>query len=145
MNQVIETGRLTRDPEIKTFGSGDKQSTVVNFDIAVSRKYRKADGSLGEEVNFFPCEAWDSGAEAIAKHFSKGDPILVFGSLRNETWDDKDSGKKRVKTKIRVERFEFFEGRRKSANDEAGSSEGEAVGVGAGAEGGVEDPATNLF
>lgn len=131
MNLVVETGRLTRDPEAKLVGSGDKQVTVVNFDIAVGRKYRKNDGSVGEEVNFFPCEAWDSGAEAIAKHFSKGDPILVIGSLRNDTWEDKDTGAKRTKTKIRVDRFEFFEGRRKDAGDSSEQSTDEPVGVGA--------------
>ncbi len=130
MNQVILTGNLTRDPEPRTFESNGKKVTVVNFTVASSRHFKKRDGTADQETLFMDCEAWDTGAETIVKYMTKGSKILVEGSLKNETWEDKETKTKRSKTKIRVNRFEFF-----SVNKKRDESEGgEAVAVGAGAE-----------
>lgn len=96
-------GNLARDPELRTVGSGDKQTAVVNFTIATSREFTKADGSQDKITSFIQCEAWDSGAEAIASSFKKGDLVMVEGSLRNDSWE-KD-GVKHSTLKVRVNNF----------------------------------------
>lgn len=103
MNIVVLRGNLARDPELRTVGSGDKQTAVVNFTVATSREFTKADGSQDKIASFIQCEAWDSGAEAIASSFKKGDPIMVEGSLRNDSWE-KD-GVKHSTLKVRVNNF----------------------------------------
>ena len=96
-------GRLVRDPELKHLQNG---TAVTNFGIAVSETFKKQDGSKGENVSFIDLEAWASGAEAIAKFFKKGDPIIVTAKVKQENWE-KD-GQKHSKIKFRVEQFYFL-------------------------------------
>lgn len=103
MNLVILRGNLTRDPELRTVNTGGKQTSVVNFTIATSREFTRANGTKDKITSFVPCEAWDSGAETIKSSFSKGDLVLVEGSLRNDSWE-KD-GVKHNSLKIRVNNF----------------------------------------
>jgi single-strand DNA-binding protein len=96
-------GNLARDPELRVVGSGDRQTSVVNFTVATSREFTKANGSQDKITSFIPCEAWDSGAEAIAASFKKGDLVMIEGSLRNDSWE-KD-GVKHSTLKLRVNNF----------------------------------------
>ncbi len=92
-NKVIMMGRLTAAPEVKTTQSG---LSVTTFSIAVDRRHTK-----GEEktADFFNVTAWRGTAEFIGKYFTKGDPIIVWGSLQNRQWEDKN-GNKRITTEI---------------------------------------------
>lgn len=103
MNINIIRGNLTRDPEVRTVTIGSKQTSVVNFTVATSREYTKANGEKDKVTTFVPCEAWDSGAQIIAESFKKGDLVLVEGSLRNDSWE-KD-GVKHSTLKLRVNNF----------------------------------------
>lgn len=103
MNIVILRGNLARDPELRVVTIGDKQTSVVNFTVATSREFTKANGSQDKITSFIQCEAWDSGAEAIASTFKKGDLVMVEGSLRNDSWE-KD-GVKHSTIKVRVNNF----------------------------------------
>lgn len=103
MNINILRGNLARDPEVRVVNTSGKQTTVVNFTVAVSREYTKSNGEKDKITTFVPCEAWDSGAEIIADSFKKGDLVLVEGSLRNDSWE-KD-GVKHNTLKVRVNNF----------------------------------------
>jgi len=103
MNITMLKGNLARDPELRVVGSGDRQTSVVNFTVATSREFTKANGSQDKITSFIPCEAWDSGAEAIAASFKKGDLVMIEGSLRNDSWE-KD-GVKHSTLKLRVNNF----------------------------------------
>ena len=117
MNIVMLRGNLARDPELRTVGSGDKQTSVVNFTIATSREFTKANGEQDKVTSFIQCEAWDSAAEAVASSFKKGDLIMVEGSLRNDSWE-KD-GVKHSTLKVRVNNFaNIVKTKRSSKNTE---------------------------
>ena len=103
MNIVMLRGNLARDPELRVVSIGNKQTSVVNFTVAVSREFTKADGSQDKVTSFIQCEAWDSGAETIASSLKKGDLVMVEGSLRNDSWE-KD-GVKHSTLKVRVNNF----------------------------------------
>lgn len=103
MNMVALRGNLARDPELRKVGSGDKTTSVVNFTIATSREFTRADGTKDKVTSFIPCEAWDSGAENISQTFKKGDLVFVEGSIRNDSWE-KD-GVKHSTLKVRVNNF----------------------------------------
>ena len=83
--------------------TGGKQTSVVNFTVAVSREYTRANGEKDKVASFVNCEAWDTGAEIIGASFKKGDLVLVEGSLRNDSWE-KD-GVKHSSLKVRVNNF----------------------------------------
>lgn len=103
MNIVMLRGNLARDPELRSVTIGDKKTSVVNFTVATSREFTKANGTQDKVTSFIQCEAWDSGAEAIASSFKKGDLVMVEGSLRNDSWE-KD-GVKHSTLKVRVNNF----------------------------------------
>lgn len=107
-NKVIIAGHLTRDPEVKYLNSG---SAICNFSVAVSEKWKdKTSGEMKESVAFIDCDAWGKTAEIIGQHFQKGKAILVEGRLKQENWDDKETGKKRSKLKVTVDSFQFLGG-----------------------------------
>lgn len=103
MNLVILRGNLARDPELRTVNPNNKSTSVVNFTIATSREFTKQNGETDKITTFVQCEAWDSGAEAIADSLKKGDLVMVEGSLRNDSWE-KD-GVKHSTLKVRVNNF----------------------------------------
>lgn len=103
MNITLLKGNLARDPELRVVNTSGKQTSVVNFTVAVSREYTKNNGEKDKITSFINCEAWDSGAEVIAESFKKGDLVMIEGSLRNDTWE-KD-GVKHSSLKVRVNNF----------------------------------------
>lgn len=103
MNITLLRGNLARDPEMRVVNTGGKQTSVVNFTVAVSREYTKANGERDKITSFINCEAWDTGAEMIAESFKKGDLVMIEGSLRNDSWE-KD-GVKHSSLKVRVNNF----------------------------------------
>jgi single-strand DNA-binding protein len=103
MNIIILKGNLARDPELRCISSNGRETYVVNFTVAVSREYYKNNGDKDKITTFVPCEAWDSGAEVIGESFKKGDPVMIEGSLRNDSWE-KD-GVKHNTMKVRVNNF----------------------------------------
>lgn len=108
-NKVILLGNLTRDPEMKNLSS----SSITDFSIAVNRKFKKGDGSDGEEVAFIDCKAWGKTGETITKFFGKGKPILVEGRMTQDQWKDKDTGANRSKLVVTVESFSFVGGEKR--------------------------------
>lgn len=103
MNITLLKGNLVRDPELRTVSPNGKSTNVVNFTVAVNRDYIKANGEKDKITSFINCEAWDSGAEAIAGSLKKGDLVMIEGSLRNDSWE-KD-GQKHSSLKVRVSSF----------------------------------------
>lgn len=103
MNIVLLRGNLTRDPELRTATTGDKQTSVVSFTVAVSKEFTRSNGTKDKIVSYIQCEAWDSGAEVIGSSFQKGDLVMIEGSLRNDSWE-KD-GVKHSTLKVRVNNF----------------------------------------
>mgnify|MGYP002343957588 CR=1 FL=1 len=83
MNKVILMGRLTRDPEMKQTPTG---LSVARMTIAVNRRFAK-DGQ--QTADFIGGVAWRQTAEFVGKYFSKGEMIIVEGSMRTRTYDDK--------------------------------------------------------
>jgi single-strand DNA-binding protein len=103
-NKVILVGNLTRDPQLSYLPS---QMAVVEFGLAVNRRWRSQDNQTREETCFVDCRAYGRQAETINQHLAKGRPVLVEGRLQYDTWEGKD-GVKRSKHRVVVERFQFL-------------------------------------
>ena len=103
-NKVILMRNLTRDPELRQTKGG---TSICRFSVAVNRSYNSQDGSARDETCFVEVDSFGRKAENIAKFFSKGKSILVEGRLRQENWEDKQSGQKRSKLLVVLESFEF--------------------------------------
>jgi len=108
-NKVILMGNLTRDPELRHTGSN---MAVVQIGLAVNERWRNKQTDQWEDrVSFIDCEGWGRTAENISQYFGKGKPILIEAKLRMDQWEDKQSGQKRSKLKVVIDRFEFVGGR----------------------------------
>ena len=101
INQVILMGRLTRDPEQRTTPSG---KTVARFSIAVDRQ-----GS-DDAADFFDVTAWEKLGELVTQYLGKGRRVLVQGRLRQDSWDDKETGKKRSRVEVVATDVTFLDG-----------------------------------
>ena len=101
MNKAILVGRLTRDPESGTTGSG---TTYCRFTLAVDRPFKNADGE--RVADFLPVVAWRAQADFVQRYFHKGDPCAVVGNIQTRSYDAQD-GTKRYVTEIVVENVEF--------------------------------------
>lgn len=96
-------GRVTRDLELRHTSSG---VPCINFSIATERNMiNKATNK--RDVDFVEMVAWQKIAELIANHFSKGSMLVAEGSLRVESWKDKDSGKQRSRMYVLVDQVYF--------------------------------------
>lgn len=104
VNKAIIVGRLTRDPEKRTTQSG---TTITNFSVATSSKWKGQDGQQNEKTEFHNVIAWGKRGEVIAQYMTKGQEIYVEGRLETSSWDDKETGKKMYRTEIVMENFEF--------------------------------------
>lgn len=115
INQVILMGRLTRDPETRTTPSG---KTVTSFSLAVDRQ------TQDDQADFFDVTAWEKTGELVAQYVTKGRRILVQGRLRQDSWDDKDTGKKRSKVEVVAFDVTFLDG---PNGDNAGASSNDSA------------------
>lgn len=117
-NKILLMGNLTRDPELTYLPSN---TPVVEFGIAVNRKFKKQSGEQGEEVCFVDCRSYGRTAEVINQYFKKGRPIFIEGRLQLDQWQDKE-GNKRSRHRVFVENFQFVESR--GGGDEGGNEGG---------------------
>ena len=79
LNTVAISGRLGRDPELKSTNNGN---SVANFSVAV-------DQGFGDQktTSWVRCVAWQKTAEFVTKFFQKGDMIILSGRLQGRTWN----------------------------------------------------------
>lgn len=128
MNKVIMIGNLTKDPEVRSTGSG---VSVCSFRIAVSRRFAN---QSGERVSdFFDVVAWRQLGELCGKYLAKGRRAAVIGELQTRSYEAKD-GTKRYVTEIVADEVEFLTPR----GQEAGEGGGFGGGYGGG---GKQQPA----
>ena len=106
MNQVILTGRLTKDPELRTTTS-DKQ--VASFTLAVDK--------YGEGADFINCIVWGKQAENLCKYQEKGSQIGLSGRISTRSYED-DKGNKRNITEVVADSIEYLGTKKKDAPTE---------------------------
>lgn len=120
-NKVLLMGNLTRDPQLSYTPT---QTAVVDFGIAVNRRWTGQDGQQREDTCFVDCRAFGKQAETISKFLTKGRAVFIEGRLTYETWTAQD-GSKRSKHRVTVESFQFLGG---PAVDQTDKGHGEIAG-----------------
>lgn len=108
LNAVQLVGRIGQDPDIKYFESG---SVVCKCSLAVSRMKR-------DQTDWLNLEMWGKTAEVAANYVRKGSLIGVSGSLKFETWTDRETGRERSKPVIKVDRIELLGSKNDNQNPE---------------------------
>lgn len=100
INKVILIGRLGKDPEIRTFESGQKRAS---FTLATSETYKNKEGNRVENTEWHNIVCWRNLADIAEQYLFKGKQIYVEGRLRTRSWED--NGAKRYITEIEATTF----------------------------------------
>ena len=109
INRVNITGNLTRDPELKSTGSG---MAVLKMGVAVNdRRKNPQTGEWEDAPNFIDVVMFGARAESVSRFLSKGAKVAIEGKLRWSSWEDKDSGAKRSKIEVVADDIEFMSSR----------------------------------
>ena len=112
VNRVTLIGHLGRDPEMRTFPSGDQ---VANVAIATPDRWK--DKTTGEEKS---ATEWHrvvfNGrlAEIVGQHLKKGAQVYVEGALRTRKWTDNATGQERYATEIRADSMQMLGSKQQS-------------------------------
>jgi single-strand DNA-binding protein len=123
LNKVMLIGRLTREPEVRTFSTGGK---VAKFGFAVNnRKKNSSTGQWEDEPVFLDVDAFNRGesgrqlADLVEQYLHKGHQAFIEGRLQLDQWTGQD-GQKRQKIKIVLDNLQFLEPRTDSGAGEGG-------------------------
>ena len=124
-NKVILMGNLTRDPEVRVTASG---MSICKLGLAVTRKFKTADGEMREDTAFVDVDSFGRQAETLSKYLTKGSPLFVEGRLKFDQWETSE-GEKRSKLGVVLENFQFVGGRSEGgASGESNTAQGENAG-----------------
>jgi single-strand DNA-binding protein len=105
VNKVLLTGRLTRDPEMRSLASG---KAVTQFSIATNEYI----GQGKEKAEYHNVVTWDRLAQTCGEFLGKGQQVAVEGRIQTRSWDD-DRGARHWKTEIVASHVEMLSGRKK--------------------------------
>lgn len=108
INNVILTGRLTKDCEQRSTAAG---TMVATFTLAVDNATKEP------STSFIPCSAFDKAATAVINYTHKGSLIGVIGSLRQRSYQAQD-GTTRSVFEVIVNRVELLEPKKADEENE---------------------------
>lgn len=112
LNKVMLIGNLTRDPELRYTPKG---TAVADISLAINRVWNNEQNQKQEETIFVDVTLWGRQAELAQQYLTKGRGAYIEGRLQMDTWDDKETGKKRSKLKVIGESLQFLPDGRGSA------------------------------
>jgi single-strand DNA-binding protein len=122
LNNVMIVGNAVRDPEVKQTPKGTPVATVS---LGVNETFNGENGKR-QVTTFVDVEAWGPSAENLGKLVKKGQEVFVEGVLRQDQWDDKETGQKRSRLFLKAERWQLTQYR---ANEQARQQSAPAPGM----------------
>ena len=112
INRVVLTGNLTRDPELRSTGSG---MSVCSLRVACNtRRKDQTTGDWVDKPNYFDVTVWGAQGENCARFLAKGRPVAIDGRLEWREWQDKE-GNTRQSIDIIADAVQFL-----GSRDDAG-------------------------
>ena len=109
INKVTLIGNAGRDPESRTFPSGDQ---VTNVTIATTETWKdKSTGEKKEATEWHRLVFNGRLAEIAAQYIRKGSSIYVEGKIKTRKWTDQATGQERYATEIQVHELKLLGGR----------------------------------
>ena len=105
VNVVVITGNLTRDPELRSTGSG---MSVCDMRVAVNSRRKDGSGNWVDKPNYFDVVVFGAQGENCANYLSRGRPLAVEGRLDWREWEAKEGGGKRQAVQIIANSVQFL-------------------------------------
>ena len=127
VNKVIIVGNLGRDPEMRTFPSGDQ---VANVTIATTDKWKdRQTGEMKEATEWHRVVFNGRLAEIAGQYLRKGSQVYVEGSLRTRKWTDQN-GVEKYSTEIRADQMQMLGSRQGMGGPQGGGHDDGGYGGG---------------
>ena len=104
-NSVTLIGNITRDIELRYTPAG---KAVADLSLAINKNWTDESGQKREDVTFVDCTAFGRTAEICAEYLKKGSPVFVSGHLKQDTWQDKQTGANRSKLKVTIDNLQLL-------------------------------------
>lgn len=123
MNTWIGMGRLTREPQTKTYGP-DNDKKMARFTIACDRRGKKEEGQ--QTADFIPCICYGGLADFADKYLRQGTKVLVTGTITTGKYENKD-GQIVYTTDILVSNVEFAESKRNDQSNQVAANTTQAT------------------
>jgi len=96
LNRVQLIGRLGKDPESRFTPTG---KNVARFSLAVSERWKSAEGASKENTEWVNVEAWGRLGEICQQYLHKGSLVFLEGRLKTDKYEDK-GGETKYYTKV---------------------------------------------
>lgn len=104
INSVVIAGNLTKDPTVRETSN---HTPVVNFHVAVNRRYKDSHDQWQEEVCYVGVVAWNKLADSCKNRLKRGNAVLIDGELQSRTFKT-DDNKSRTIVEIKAKRIQFL-------------------------------------
>jgi single-strand DNA-binding protein len=118
VNKVILIGNLGKDPEVKYTPQG---TAVAKFTLATNERFKDKAGEWQDRTEWHNITCWARLAEIAGEYLKKGRSVYIEGSLRTDSWDDKQTGQKRYMTYINASDLVLLSGGRAEGEGGGGS------------------------
>ncbi len=105
INNVILTGRLTKDVDLRYTSTG---TAVGSFNLAVERQFKDQNGEKASD--FVNCIIWRKSAENFANFTRKGSLVGIQGRIQTRNYENQQ-GQRVYVTEVVVENFTLLESR----------------------------------
>ena len=116
INSVTISGRLTKDPDLRYLQSGD---AVCTLRLASNSRIKKGE-EWTDDPTYIDLSLWGGKAESAGEHLTKGQQVMVQGSLKVREWETRE-GEKRITPEIKV--YTIVYGRQPGDNVQQGSDD----------------------
>jgi single-strand DNA-binding protein len=121
LNRVQLIGNLGKDPESRFTPTG---KNVTHFSLAVSQRWKSAEGENKENTEWFTVEAWGRLGEVCRQYLHKGSLAFIEGRLKTDKYEDK--GETKYFTKVVAQSMQMLD--RKQGEEPVASIEEEPAG-----------------
>lgn len=106
LNKVLLIGNVGKDPEIKTFASGNK---VASITLATTERYKDRNGEQKEETEWHSVQAFGKLADVVERFVHKGSLLYLDGKIRTRSYEA--DGRTMYRTEILADHIQMLDRR----------------------------------
>lgn len=106
LNKVTLIGNVGKDPEIKTFASGNK---VAQITLATSERYKDRNGEQKEDTEWHSVQAFGKLADVVERFVHKGSLLYLDGKIRTRSYEA--DGRTMYRTEILADHIQMLDRR----------------------------------
>lgn len=90
LNKTQIIGHIGKDAEVKDFGNDQ----VINFSVAVTRKWRNKSGEEQSKTTWFEVAKWGNNV-VLSNYLTKGTQVYIEGEIEADAFISSQTGKAR--------------------------------------------------